>query len=113
MNEILCAGVTVTAALVPFESRTMSRGRSPSPRTLENTNGSDIEMRGASPLPHDGRDNDFKVVIVSNLTRSVVEVHLRTIFSFYGDIRKIDIPLFAKCEISYGLKDTITYIVSI
>lgn len=38
-----------------------------------------------------------KVVIVTNLTRNVVEAHLRTIFSFYGDITKIDLPVFGKC----------------
>lgn len=68
----------------------MARGRSPSPRTLNNTNGSDAEMRSMSP------DSDYKVVIVSNLTRNVAEAHLRTIFGFYGDIKKVDIPLFAK-----------------
>lgn len=74
----------------------MARGRSPSPRTLNNTNGSDAEMRSVSPeMRH---ENDYKVVIVSNLTRNVAEAHLRTIFSFYGDIKKVDIPLFAKCE---------------
>lgn len=39
-----------------------------------------------------------KVVIVTNLTRNVVESHLRTIFGFYGQINKIDLPLFGKCE---------------
>jgi RNA-binding protein with serine-rich domain 1 len=38
------------------------------------------------------------VVIVTNLTRNVVEAHLRTVFGFYGDIVKIDLPLFGNCE---------------
>jgi RNA-binding protein with serine-rich domain 1 len=40
-----------------------------------------------------------KVIIVTNLTRSVVETHLQTIFGFYGQITKIDLPLFGKCEL--------------
>ncbi|KAL1742425.1 hypothetical protein HDZ31DRAFT_65988 [Schizophyllum fasciatum] len=39
---------------------------------------------------------DAKVVIVQNLTRNVVEAHLQTIFSFYGPINKIDLPVYAK-----------------
>lgn len=39
-----------------------------------------------------------KVVVVTNLSRNVVESHLRSIFGFYGDITKIDLPLFGKCE---------------
>ena len=38
-----------------------------------------------------------KVVVVTNLTRNVVEAHLQTIFNFYGEITKIDLPLFGKC----------------
>ncbi|KAK0498519.1 hypothetical protein EDD18DRAFT_1028576, partial [Armillaria luteobubalina] len=37
-----------------------------------------------------------KVVIVTHLTRNVVESHLQTIFGFYGHITKIDLPLFGK-----------------
>ncbi|KIP07017.1 hypothetical protein PHLGIDRAFT_71758, partial [Phlebiopsis gigantea 11061_1 CR5-6] len=37
-----------------------------------------------------------KVVVVTNLTRNVVEAHLQTIFNFYGAITKIDLPLFGK-----------------
>jgi hypothetical protein len=40
---------------------------------------------------------DAKVVIITNLTRNVVESHLQTIFGFYGHIIKIDLPLFGKC----------------
>ncbi|KAI5125057.1 hypothetical protein M0805_007480 [Coniferiporia weirii] len=66
-----------------------SRGRSTSPHPL---NDEDVEMdnviRQATP--------DAKVVIVTNLTRNVVEAHLRTVFGFYGDITKIDLPKFGK-----------------
>ncbi|TFK27056.1 hypothetical protein FA15DRAFT_679241 [Coprinopsis marcescibilis] len=37
-----------------------------------------------------------KVIIVNNLTRNVAEIHLRTIFGFYGEISKIDLPLYGK-----------------
>jgi len=37
-----------------------------------------------------------KVIIVTNLTRNVVEAHLQTVFGFYGDIIKTDLPLFGK-----------------
>lgn len=39
---------------------------------------------------------DARVVIVTNLSRNVVDAHLQTIFSFYGMITKIDLPVFAK-----------------
>jgi hypothetical protein len=44
-----------------------------------------------------GEKRDAKVVIVTNLTRNVVEPHLRSIFGVYGEISKIDLPLFGKC----------------
>ncbi|THH23165.1 hypothetical protein EUX98_g8017 [Antrodiella citrinella] len=37
-----------------------------------------------------------KVVVVTNLTRNVVESHLQTIFGFYGDITKVDLPMYGK-----------------
>ena len=40
---------------------------------------------------------DSKVVIVTNLTRNVVQEHIQTIFGFYGEIVKLDLPLFRKC----------------
>jgi len=63
------------------------RGRSTSPRPLD---GGDIDMDTSSK-------ENAKVVIVTNLTRNVVESHLQTIFGIYGQITKIDLPLFAKC----------------
>ena len=38
-----------------------------------------------------------KVVVITNLTRNVVETHLRVIFGFYGEVVKIDLPMYAKC----------------
>ena len=38
-----------------------------------------------------------KVVVITNLTRNVVEGHLRVIFGFYGEVVKIDLPMYAKC----------------
>ncbi|KIY45846.1 hypothetical protein FISHEDRAFT_23643, partial [Fistulina hepatica ATCC 64428] len=37
-----------------------------------------------------------RVVIVNNLSKNVVEAHLRTIFSFYGTITKVDLPVYGK-----------------
>ena len=42
--------------------------------------------------------SEARVVIITNLTRNVVESHLKTIFGFYGNITKIDLPTFVKCE---------------
>lgn len=50
---------------------------------------------------------DAKVVIVTNLTRNVVESHLQTVFGFYGRILKIDLPLFGKC--AYSLSSFFKY----
>jgi RNA-binding protein with serine-rich domain 1 len=69
----------------------MSRGRSLSPRDA--TKDADMDVDSHSP----GKP-DAKVVIVTNLTRNVVESHLKTIFGFYGHITKIDLPVFAKCQ---------------
>jgi RNA-binding protein with serine-rich domain 1 len=65
----------------------MSRGRSLSPRSVD----MDVDIPPADRL-------DARVVIITNLTRNVVESHLKTIFGFYGHITKIDLPTFVKCE---------------
>ncbi len=72
-----------------------ARGRSFSPR---DRGGSDVEMRGAS-RSLDSRDNyGSKVVVISNLTKNVLVTHLKSIFGFYGDIRKVDLPTYRKSE---------------
>ena len=53
-------------------------------------------MENASPKNPD--KSEAKVIIVTNLTRNVVEAHLNIIFGFYGQITKIDLPLYGKCE---------------
>lgn len=69
-----------------------TRGRSISPHPLRD---GDVDMENGN-----GVDKlDAKVVIVTNLTRNVVESHLRTIFGFYGEITKIDLPVFGKCTL--------------
>ncbi|KAF7793634.1 hypothetical protein EIP86_004749 [Pleurotus ostreatoroseus] len=67
----------------------MSRGRSTSPHPLHDA---DVDMDVDTKI----EKPDARVVIVTNLTRNVVEAHLQTIFSFYGEITKIDLPLFGK-----------------
>ena len=75
------------------------RGRSASPAPAE----ADVDMENGG-----SRDNkDAKVIIVTNLTRNVVESHLRTIFGVYGEITKIDLPLFAKCKEIYSATITV------
>lgn len=71
----------------------MSRGRSGSPRQAKDTD-MDVDSR---PLD---RKLDSKVIIVNNLTRNVVESHVRMIFSFYGQVVKVDLPLYGKCACS-------------
>lgn len=72
----------------------MSRGRSISPHPLHDT---DVDMENDKlEKPH------AKVVIVTNLTRNVVESHLQSIFGYYGEITKIDLPLFGKCEFLFA-----------
>ena len=70
----------------------MSRGRSTSPHPLHDA---DVDMDVDTKI----EKPDARVVIVTNLTRNVVEAHLQTIFSFYGEITKIDLPLFGKCTL--------------
>jgi hypothetical protein len=65
----------------------------------------DLEMRSRSASKVSDRAGEKvaenggapKVVIVSNLSRNIVEIHLRHVFSNYGDIRKVDLPLHHKC----------------
>ena len=78
------------------------RGRSLSPHPLHDE---DVEMDTSSNHEKADLGNlngidkpDSKVVIVTNLTRNVVQEHLQTIFGFYGEIVKLDLPLFGKCR---------------
>ena len=75
---------TNSLTLVAACNNMSSRGRSPSARPLDN---GDVDMT----------NDNAKFVIVSNLTRNVVEDHLRTIFSFYGEISKVELPVYGKC----------------
>lgn len=65
-------------------SLSMSRSTSPLEMDIDNKSTKDDKP-------------DAKVVIITNLTRNVVESHLQSIFGFYGRIMKIDLPLFGKC----------------
>jgi RNA-binding protein with serine-rich domain 1 len=70
------------------------RGRSISPRAGRDA---DVDMENGN-VPASGEKPDVRVVIVKNLTRNVVESHLRVVFGFYGQITKVDLPVFGKCE---------------
>ncbi|KAF8559059.1 hypothetical protein OG21DRAFT_1390091, partial [Imleria badia] len=63
------------------------RGRSRSPKPLHDA---DVDMEQTDDK------KDAKVVVVNGLSRSVANTHLQTIFGFYGEIVKIDLPLFTK-----------------
>ncbi|KAI1795142.1 hypothetical protein LXA43DRAFT_1091263 [Ganoderma leucocontextum] len=64
------------------------RGRSLSPRPLRDE---DVDMDGSPPA-----NSHAKVVIVTNLSRNVMEAHLQAIFGFYGEIVKVDLPVYGK-----------------
>lgn len=68
-----------------------TRGRSTSPHPLHD---GDVDLDNG----HGVEKSHIKVIQVSNLTRNVVDAHLRTVFGFYGHIVKIDLPIFGKCE---------------
>jgi len=67
-----------------------TRGRSISPKPLQDA---DVDMENGG-----SDDKKCKVVVVNGLSRNVVQAHLQSIFAFYGDIVKIDLPLFLKCK---------------
>lgn len=47
-----------------------------------------------------------KVVVVSGLSRNVVAAHLKSIFGHYGDVRKVDLPVYRSSESSSSLPST-------
>jgi hypothetical protein len=80
---------TLNHAPITYQLATMStKGRSVSPPSRD----VDMDMDRHS----DGKP-DAKVVVVTNLTRNVVETHLQSIFGFYGEVVKIELPIYAKC----------------
>jgi len=92
----------VTSAVFFNFMPTLERSLSRSPRRTPNDDG-DMDVDKNTSPPHKPLNNvksDMKVVIVTNLTRNVVESHLQTIFGFYGQIAKVDLPLFGKCKLN-------------
>ena len=67
-----------------------TRGRSASPQSRD----VDVDMDKQS-VSEDKLD--AKVVVINNLTRNVVEAHLQSVFGFYGEVVKIDLPIYVKC----------------
>lgn len=57
----------------------------------------DIQPLSRCNMEVESANADAKVVVITNLTRNVVEGHLQAVFAFYGDIVKIDLPVFGKC----------------
>jgi RNA-binding protein with serine-rich domain 1 len=72
-----------------------STGGSNSPAPVPPQQDADVEMTDNAVITE---KPDAKVVIVTNLTRNVVQAHLQTIFGFYGEITKLDLPLFGRCK---------------
>ncbi|KAF8484854.1 hypothetical protein DFH94DRAFT_679430 [Russula ochroleuca] len=64
-----------------------TRGRSASPESRD----VDVDMDKQSE-----DKSDVKAIAVTNLTRNVVEAHLQTVFGFYGEVVKIDLPIYVK-----------------
>ena len=65
-----------------------TRGRSASPQERD----VDVDMDKKSE-----EKSDAKVIVITNLTRNVVEAHIQSVFGFYGEIAKIDLPIYVKC----------------
>jgi hypothetical protein len=38
-----------------------------------------------------------KVVVITNLTRNVVQEHLKIVFGHYGEIAQVDLPVYGRC----------------
>ncbi|KAF7331816.1 RNA-binding domain-containing protein [Mycena kentingensis (nom. inval.)] len=56
-----------------------------------------MSARAMSPgMPLDDPRDGPRVIVITNLTRNVAEVHLKAIFGFYGDIVQMDLPTFGK-----------------
>jgi RNA-binding protein with serine-rich domain 1 len=69
-----------------------TRGRSASPESRD----VDVDMdKQSEDKPAD--KSDAKVIAIANLTRNVVEAHLQSVFGFYGEVVKIDLPIYVKC----------------
>ena len=65
-----------------------TRGRSASPEQRD----VDVDMdKQSEDKP------DAKAIAITNLTRNVVEAHLQSVFGFYGEVVKIDLPIYVKC----------------
>ncbi|KIJ19973.1 hypothetical protein PAXINDRAFT_96266 [Paxillus involutus ATCC 200175] len=67
------------------------RGRSTSPKPLHDA---DVDMENGNGFSEDKKD--VRVVVLNGLSRNVAQAHLQTIFGFYGEIIKIDLPLYTK-----------------
>ena len=55
----------------------------------------DIDVDGGDK---EEKEEGYKVVVVSGLTKNVHQGHLREIFGVYGKIVGLDLPLFKVCK---------------
>ncbi|PVG03459.1 RNA-binding domain-containing protein [Serendipita vermifera] len=87
-------------ATPPFDDAEMhSRSASPARReSVQDTSGKNGTASSTA-----------RVVIISGLSRNIIEAHLQQIFANYGDIKKVDIPLHHKSRQNKG-KAAIEYL---
>lgn len=76
--------------------------------------------RSLSPQPveekNKNKDDASEAILIKNLSRNVGENHLRAIFGCYGDIDKVDVPIYFKCayfmKIAVVVQLTYTFVFS-
>ena len=90
MNRDKIVTVTSPFSLLVLSFTMSDRGRSRSPKPLHDV---DVDME------HGDDKKDAKAVVVNGLSRNVAHTHIQTIFGFYGEIVKIDLPLYTKCMV--------------
>ena len=77
----------------------MSRSRTPRSRSPSGSPGRDGAVNGTGN--GDGKPSgpgEFRVVVVSGLTKNVHRGHLEEIFGVYGRVTGVDLPLFRVCK---------------
>jgi len=76
-------------------SDTGSRGRSRSPKALvAATTDGDAEMRDDVDASGETRTK----VYITGLSKNVAVTHLRAVFDPYGNIKRVDLPIYSKCK---------------
>lgn len=77
-------------------TRTPSRSRSPSRGANRSYRDRSYSRSPSRPLSHRGVQSSK--IVVEKLTKNVTEAHLREIFSTYGRIESLDMPMNRQCK---------------